>query len=434
MPFDKNLIWAGTDIGLFETTDGGANWSLLTDIPSVAIYDMKVVNDQVVIATYGRGIWSATISELNTYTLPSYLGFATASTQQKGIDQLNVTVSYKVPTDEVSKVKIFIDGTEVTEVIQDFNKTDTYTFDTANLVEGYHQLGIQVFEDVNSTQSVINNQEFLVIDFDNSDTSIVIDEFASSDVFTYKSDFNVDDISGSVSSLVLNNADHPYANGKTYATVLRKPLTITETNKIFSYEDLAIVEPYTDDLNDLTQFYDFVIIEASTDLNTWLTLDKYDARRFSEWLDEFNKGVTASASDGLFKKQTITLTDKGFSIGETLVIRFRLITDTGTTSFGWAIKSINVATASVNDVLNDIKAFTIYPTISNGNFTLFGKNDLGKAKMTVFNITGQQVYNKKVNFSSNEKQEVSVNLTAGVYIVNIVDGNNKKSSSKIVIE
>jgi hypothetical protein len=292
---------------------------------------------------------------------------------------------------------------------------------------------LKVYDQIlNNTQTTINNQEFLVIDFDNSDTSIVIDEFASSDVFTYKLEFTVDDISGSVSSLVLNNADHPYANGRSYSTVLRKPLTITETNKIFSYEDLANVEPYTDDLNDLTQFYDFVIIEASTDLNTWLTLDKYDARRFPEWLAAYN--AETGATDNLFKEQAITLTDKGFSIGETVVIRFRLVTDAFTNSFGWAIKSINIATASVNDVLNDIKAFTIYPTISNGNFTIFGKNDLGKAKMTVFNITGQQVYNKDVDFSSNEKQEISVNLTAGVYIVNIVDENNKKSSSKIIIE
>lgn len=72
MPFNKDLIWAGTDIGLFQTENGGASWSMIADLPSVAVYDMKVVNDQVVIATYGRGVWSATIAELNTYTLPIY--------------------------------------------------------------------------------------------------------------------------------------------------------------------------------------------------------------------------------------------------------------------------------------------------------------------------------------------------------------------------
>jgi hypothetical protein len=34
----------------------------------------------------------------------------------------------------------------------------------------------------------------------------------------------------------------------------------------------------------------------------------------------------------------------------------------------------------------------------------------------------------------NSKQEISVNLKAGVYIVNLIDANNKKESNKIVIE
>ncbi|MGY8940326.1 MAG: hypothetical protein ACKVK4_10120, partial [Flavobacteriales bacterium] len=73
--------------------------------------------------------------------------------------------------------------------------------------------------------------------------------------------------------------DHPYNDATTYTLALKKPLTLSDVNKDFTYQDFAIVEPYTDDLADLTSFYDFVIIEASTDLITWKTLDKYDARR-----------------------------------------------------------------------------------------------------------------------------------------------------------
>ncbi|QTD39141.1 T9SS type A sorting domain-containing protein [Polaribacter batillariae] len=92
------------------------------------------------------------------------------------------------------------------------------------------------------------------------------------------------------------------------------------------------------------------------------------------------------------------------------------------------------AVASVNDVLVDKKAFTVYPTISNGNFTVFAKNGSGKSKINIFDISGRQVYKTHADFSSQEKQKVSVNLNAGIYIVNIVDENNKKSSSKIIIK
>jgi hypothetical protein len=44
------------------------------------------------------------------------------------------------------------------------------------------------------------------------------------------------------------------------------------------------------------------------------------------------------------------------------------------------------------------------------------------------------VYTKNIDFNANEKQEVSVNLNAGIYIVNIIDKNNRKSTNKIVIE
>jgi len=434
MPFDKNIIWAGTDIGLFETVNGGTSWRLVSELPSVAVYDMKVVNDQVVIATYGRGIWSATISELNSYTMPSYLTFATATTAQKEVDDLRTMVSYTVPTNDIDKVKIFIDNIEQSEIVQDFSTGVTYVYETISLEEGHHQLGIQVFDTQNNIQTSISNQEFVVINFENADSNIGIAAFKNTDVFIYKSDFKIDDLNSKVSDVVLNNADHPYENSKTYLTVLKKPLIISESNRNFSYEDMAIVEPYTDDLLDLTQFYDYVEIEASSDLKTWKTLDKYDARRFPEWLAEFNKGTNAAASDGLFKTQTIVLTEKGFSIGDTIVIRFKLVTDPGATSFGWAIRSINKATASVGDVLTAVKSFTIYPTISKGNFTVFAKNTLGKSKLSIFDLTGKEVHQRAIHFEANQKHKVSVHLNAGVYIVNIIDENNKKSSNKIIIE
>ena len=89
--------------------------------------------------------------------------------------------------------------------------------------------------------------------------------------------------------------------------------------------------------------------------------------------------------------------------------------------------------ASVDDVLSDKKVFTVYPTISNGEFTVFAKNELGNSKILIFDITGRQVFNSKLNFSQNENQQVSVNLRSGTYIVNIIDQNKRKSSEKIII-
>lgn len=435
MPFDSNIIWAGTDIGIFQTENGGTSWSLITDFPAVAVYDMKVVNDQVVIASYGRGIWSATISELSTYVLPTYLASAEFSTQQKEIESQKTMVSYSVPTDEISRVKLYVNGVEETEISQDFEKGILYTYELQDLPEGYHQLGIKVFDDTNNLETVIKSQEFLVIDFDTPTTFIDIAEFTSTDVFTYKSDFVIDNIGGDLSTQVLNNVDHRYKDNTTYSAILKKPLLLSELNKDFSYEDLAIVEPYeASPPHNLELFYDYVLLEASTDLNTWKTLDKYDARRFSDWLAAYNAGLT-TVNDNLFKRQSITLTDKGFSIGDTLVIRFRLVTDQSENSFGWAIKSINAgATASVDDVLANTKAFTIFPTISEGNMTLFGNRDLGKVNLTIFDLRGQKVYASDLDFNILQEYEIALKVSAGIYLVNLTDEKRQTSTQKIVIE
>ncbi|MCK5168292.1 MAG: T9SS type A sorting domain-containing protein, partial [Bacteroidales bacterium] len=65
LPNDPNTIWVGTDIGLYESNDDGISWHYVeNDLPAVSIWDMFVQDGQVVVATHGRGIWTADIEEL----------------------------------------------------------------------------------------------------------------------------------------------------------------------------------------------------------------------------------------------------------------------------------------------------------------------------------------------------------------------------------
>ena len=92
------------------------------------------------------------------------------------------------------------------------------------------------------------------------------------------------------------------------------------------------------------------------------------------------------------------------------------------------------AVASVESVLTDKKAFTVYPTISRGDFTVLAKSSLGKVKLNIFDINGKQVYTKSIDFKANEKQAISLRLNSGIYMVNIIDKDNRRSTNKIVIE
>ena len=63
-PQDSDSLYAGTDIGVYHSSDGGANWEPFgTGLPRVAVFDAEISNVQRIlrIATHGRGLYDADI-------------------------------------------------------------------------------------------------------------------------------------------------------------------------------------------------------------------------------------------------------------------------------------------------------------------------------------------------------------------------------------
>jgi hypothetical protein len=59
MPYNTNIIWAGTEIGIFESVDNGASWYYADNgLPAVSIWQMFIQDNHIIVATHGRGIWS----------------------------------------------------------------------------------------------------------------------------------------------------------------------------------------------------------------------------------------------------------------------------------------------------------------------------------------------------------------------------------------
>ncbi len=58
---EKNLLFCGTEFGLWISLDGGARWAQFKggDFPNVAVRDLQVQarENDLVLATHGRGIW-----------------------------------------------------------------------------------------------------------------------------------------------------------------------------------------------------------------------------------------------------------------------------------------------------------------------------------------------------------------------------------------
>jgi photosystem II stability/assembly factor-like uncharacterized protein len=54
----KGLLFAGTEKGVYGSFDDGANWeSLRLNLPASSVRDLVIKNDDLVVATHGRGFW-----------------------------------------------------------------------------------------------------------------------------------------------------------------------------------------------------------------------------------------------------------------------------------------------------------------------------------------------------------------------------------------
>src|SRR5690348_5755238 len=57
-PTRKGLLYAGTELGMYVSFDDGDHWqSLQQNLPRTSVRDIDVKNDDLVIATHGRGFW-----------------------------------------------------------------------------------------------------------------------------------------------------------------------------------------------------------------------------------------------------------------------------------------------------------------------------------------------------------------------------------------
>lgn len=67
-PVDRNILYVGTDTGVYVTTDGGKSWTVPgTGLPSAYVHDLIVHprDNIIVVATHGRGMWALDAEPIN---------------------------------------------------------------------------------------------------------------------------------------------------------------------------------------------------------------------------------------------------------------------------------------------------------------------------------------------------------------------------------
>ena len=441
MPFDTDVIWAGTDIGLVESTDRGATWNLVdSNLPNVSIWDMKIKDQgEIVIATHGRGVWTASIPALSSF-IPK-----TATLQPE-------LLSYNQPGPEY-KIDIRIDfKSEFDSVIFKTGTTLLHTISTQNSI-GIDTVNI-TFNDA-GTFPVIATGYKNGLNYSSNTLNIIIGVTldVSSEYGTNFSDmlgneftldgFTISSYSG-FSGNILHTQPHPYQNAgsgqyiELFAT-LNTPIVISNYTPSIKFREVAIVEigeagtSYGD-----SEFWDYVIVEASKhNENNWKPLvDGYDSRAHSDWLSAYAAEVSATSS--MLKDREIEFTPI-FSIGDTVKVRFKLHSDPYTVGWGWAIDDLYVqmdkpVVSGVEDI--SIKKINIYPNPSTGIFNIQFNGELkGDVGINVFDIFGRNKYQTIFNNNSgyNTHKVDFSNNPQGIYILEL-NQNDRKLHKKLIIK
>lgn len=406
MPFDDRILWAGTDIGIFETVDSGATWSLVTTMPPVSIWQMKIVNDQVVLATHGRGVWSATIPELAAYTLPGYVERPIIkSTRQAGIHDTKAKAVINYDNPQITSLKVFVDNTYVSTISGTQANTD-YTFTTTSgLAEGVHTISVLGVYANGTKETVKDTKPVELINFNNSASAINIPTFTNNDVYIGAGKFVVDNASNKFPYNVLNNVGHPYANNTNYQTYMRTPV-IVGTASAMTMSHMALTEAG----------YDFAYVEGSKDLVNWTTMGVYDEASFSNWTNGGNPLTAANVNETLFQNSSLNLS--GFAPGDEIAVRLRMTSDPGSVSYGWFIRSI-IPTSSlgVKDIVKPEQGIRLAPNPADHvTGIMLPANHKGDVDVYVYDASGRQVMALKKQKGPKIDMDVK-GLTKGLYLV-----------------
>lgn len=417
MPFNEKVIWAGTDIGVFETVDGGASWYIIKSLPAVSVWNMKIVDDQVVLATHGRGVWTATVPELKNYTMPEYVDAPSIlSAAQAGIHDMRAKAVFRYTNPRISALKVYVDNNYTTTISGTLPNNDIPYF-TGTLTEGIHTISVSGLYDNETKETIKTTQNVEIIKFNDGVEKLDLPQFTAADVYIGpNSKFVIDNVSGKFTYNVLNNVGHPYANNTNYQTYLRNPV-IVGSNSLATMTHMALTEAQ----------YDFAIVEASKDLINWSPIGVYDESKDPSW----NNVASANVNESLFKTMPLNFSSK-FAAGDEVAVRLRLTTDPAETRFGWVIKSIVPdSTLGTADAYANSSSIMIAPNPVADQATLFLPAGVkGIVEIGIYDASGKLMQTIREKASENISMNVA-NLSTGVYLV-LVKGEGVQKAIKLL--
>ena len=431
MPYDTSILWAGTEIGLFESTDAGASWQYADNgLPPAAIWDMRIVNNEVVLATHGRGIWTVSLPELEGYE-PKVLPFAQPRVEADEYafgGQVYGKYTLRSASDSsIVRLTYEIDGEKFTHelVIESNIEPLTEAFDMllAPLPEEeIIEVDIAVIAYQNG-DSLVDESTLFTFSVDENPTSDYFNDFDGSDRDFARLDWEIV-TAGGFDNAALQTI-HPYRGLSEYTTIFQKPINILTQGTTVSFDEIVLVEPGETFSFPSVDYFDFCIIEATRDRGlTWDTITAYDSRANSAWLTAYEEDENF-ATENLEINRIFDLNDF-YDAGDEVFLRFRLISDPFVEGWGWSIDDFTIGDGTVNTHLIDDPEF-IVKILGNpvGDLLRVSIADPSPSQVSlkIISTTGTLMQWERGHSGAEWIREIPVeNLTAGTYYLLIEKG------------
>jgi photosystem II stability/assembly factor-like uncharacterized protein len=432
-PDNTDVLWAGTEIGIFESTDNGISWHFHeSEMGAAAVWDMNVRDDTIVIATHGRGIFTATLPESQEVVVsPLIVDYGTSPKGELVLD-LSLRSPYdstivhvedsrfKSGSTDTGTLRLSYSGTPVEEAMAvsavSYKDGDAYPTDT--LLAMIFAVNTPVAE--------------YVQDFEQETNDFIGDEFT------------IRNYPGFSNRAI--HSPHPYLEGNTfggdrynYLFNLKTPIIVDGSNATFQYDDVAIVEPGDQNAEfPSVEFWDYVVIEGTKNGLDWIPLAPgYDANTNSRWLEAFLEENDGNAS--LYITQNIDLRQT-FSANDTILIRFRLFTDPLTAGWGWTIDNLLIQqTITGIDDQDKTARFDVYPNPVRDEKVLtltFEQALVEPFAVSIVDVLGRPAGNWEISDQgkANKFYQIDLqNLRSGMYVLSI-EAQGRRIVRKVLIE
>ncbi len=411
-PDNPDIIWAGTEIGIVESMDNGQNWAIIDDFPNVSVWDMKGQDNQIVLATHGRGIWTAQVeADQVTGKTPAVIA--------SGTSPLGKFVLRIQSLDSYDSLQVFSE-TALAETFYTVSP-GTQDLEVDNITPGNRNIRMIWYKGNTPYQSVVYKAKQI---------DVLPPKNTYSTYFNTLNEVQVNGLTlqhftGVTTQRQTLQTNHNYSTDREYEILLRTPVVVSGTSPILFFRDIAIVEPDQDS----------VIVEATRNGLDWVSLSpSYDAEypgdQTGAWKNAYLKSRPGKSE--MFIKHEINF-GSHFAAGDLIMFRFRLRSGSSVTSWGWAMDYISIQEQPLGpEPSSTLKAaLSIFPNPSQGKLTvdylLEKSSDISIEVIDVYgrHVTRLNAGRKQPGFNT-ETFDIGENQPPGNYILIITSQDGKK--------